>query len=915
MEKKTLIEKIQEQSAEQEAAPANVELIGDGTLATKPQATKPKLTQLFSNFAQRFKKPSKTVQEAEPLSFEDAEDGLNENLDLSNVFTDDEVDFTSATSFEDSLLESNLKQQADAHTIAPEPLSVNEEEAALAAFDVSPHTTLADFLPNQKASVDGVTPSNDLDDMFNMSEIESAAPGIQQAAQRRGVSIRQKLSFILLAASLPIFILLGLLWQSQNSTIQLTLEERQDLNYIQTNLDAVNNVLTNMFTAVDVATGQQPQTALDASLATVESNLAKIAEVTSQYGDRLETTEKVDTLFVNWESLKTDLPSLAVGGIFSRHSEFIRQNISAVTDQVIFKSNLILDPEPATYHSIDVLLNELSPFFENLADLRTKSLEGIESNAITPELQGVVSTLVSNREKDINTINVLLERAFEADNDFRVSFETKLRDAEKVARDGLSLTKQVILEGNPDAVTAEAYRTLMTDAQNGYLGLYGELLTEIDTLLEKRVTNSRQNQSITLLFIMLLIAAAVFAIFRIAQSITKPLQELVRVSSYVAKGDLSVLSSVEQTDEVGQLSQSFNQAILQLRESESLQKSLSEQQNIELESAQALQGNIANFLEVVMDIADGDFSKRGEVSNDVLGNVVDAINLMVDELSALLSQVQNSANSVNTGSSIMTNSTKAIAESSNVQTREAAEARKQLETLVLAIQEMAKRANASAKAAILTLNASQKGQEAVNDTLEGMNEIREGVQNVAERMTSLAKRSDEISLIVESVTHISSQINLLALSAALEAAGAGEAGARFAVLADEVQKLANESADSANQISDVIKDIQIEIKTVSAQVGSNNEKVDSGYQVATEAGERLKEIGAISKRSAQFANLISKSTKAQVSNVAQVNKSVKSISAISQSSQIQVQQGQEAAEQLKALSEQLTQSLTRFRLG
>jgi len=116
-------------------------------------------------------------------------------------------------------------------------------------------------------------------------------------------------------------------------------------------------------------------------------------------------------------------------------------------------------------------------------------------------------------------------------------------------------------------------------------------------------------------------------------------------------------------------------------------------------------------------------------------------------------------------------------------------------------------------------------------------------------------------------------------------------------------------------MADLIKDIQFEIKDANFRVDNSAQKVESGYQVASEAGERLKEIGVISKRSAQFANLISKSTKAQVNNVAKVNQSVNSMSTINQSSQSHVKQGNDAAEQLKELSEQLTQSLTRFRLG
>jgi len=244
-----------------------------------------------------------------------------------------------------------------------------------------------------------------------------------------------------------------------------------------------------------------------------------------------------------------------------------------------------------------------------------------------------------------------------------------------------------------------------------------------------------------------------------SRSIVSPLQSLATIAQGMSKGDLSQLAPVTTNDEIGTLGKTLNQSILLLR---GMVQSQEERENIDNER-QELQDNIANFLEVVMDIADGDFSKRGEVSNDVLGNVVDAVNLMVDELSILLTQVQDSAISVKESSSVMANTSTAISRSSEEQTEKAIQARQQLQTLVVAIQEMAKRANASAKAALLTLNASQKGQEAVNNTLDGINEIRADVKSVSEQMNSLNKRSEEISEVVDSVTHISSQINLLAL--------------------------------------------------------------------------------------------------------------------------------------------------------
>ncbi|MCV4615026.1 hypothetical protein OFM04_34540, partial [Escherichia coli] len=76
----------------------------------------------------------------------------------------------------------------------------------------------------------------------------------------------------------------------------------------------------------------------------------------------------------------------------------------------------------------------------------------------------------------------------------------------------------------------------------------------------------------------------------------------------------------------------FNDAVAQLR-------AKAEADAEAMRQNQILQQNIAEFLNVTMDIAQGDLTKRGVVTEDVLGNVVDAVNLTVEEIAYLLKDV------------------------------------------------------------------------------------------------------------------------------------------------------------------------------------------------------------------------------------------------------------------------------------
>jgi twitching motility protein PilJ len=418
---------------------------------------------------------------------------------------------------------------------------------------------------------------------------------------------------------------------------------------------------------------------------------------------------------------------------------------------------------------------------------------------------------------------------------------------------------------------------------------------------------SRSNLA-TLLTFLASIGLGALLVYLLSRTITRPLNQLGFVADRLAQGDLSQLAEVDSRDEIGTVAKSFNQAISQLRVA-------TEQQEQELLRGRAMQQNIGQFLDVAQEIAQGDLTKRGQVTDDVLGNVVDAINLMTEEFALLLQDVQKAATSVNQGSDEMLLTTDEIAQKAQQQAAEAQRARENVIAVVKGIRWMAQNATTSAEAAQRTLQASQLGQQAVSGTLRGMQTLRQDVQGMAERVQQLGKRSQEISEIVGTISDIASQTNLLALGAALEAAGAGESGRRFSVVAEEVGLLAERSAQAAQRVSALINNIQRDVREVVGEVEKSTQEAEQGYRIAAQAGQRLEEISDISKQSAMLAETISQATAQQVQSVEQVGQVVQGIAGISQESQQTVLQGREAAERLRLLAAQLSDSLSRFRLN
>jgi methyl-accepting chemotaxis protein len=406
-------------------------------------------------------------------------------------------------------------------------------------------------------------------------------------------------------------------------------------------------------------------------------------------------------------------------------------------------------------------------------------------------------------------------------------------------------------------------------------------------------------------------AAAVLAGVIFAQRITRPVNALVSVAERVGRGDLSQLVPVTSRDEIGQMAVTFNDSIVRLRALVQTEADRDEERR----KREELQHNIIKFLDTVVEIGKGDLTRRGEVSWDVLGNVVDAINLMVEEIASVIGDVRQAALRVASGSQDTIRITGELATAAQTQSRDAAGVTRSVADMTVSVRQVADSADQSAKAARQVLQAASKGEEAVRNSLASMQQIRAEVQTISKKIKSLGDRSLEISNIVNTIQDIAAQTHLLALNASIEAAGAGEAGLRFSVVADEVRKLAERASQATRDIGTLIKGVQVETQEAVVAMESGTREVESGYDVSLRAEEALQEIGKISQASAELAAEISHASQSQVRAAEATAGAVQAIAGAAVKTEQGVQQGRTNVEQLAHLAEELTAKLSRFKLA
>ena len=204
-----------------------------------------------------------------------------------------------------------------------------------------------------------------------------------------------------------------------------------------------------------------------------------------------------------------------------------------------------------------------------------------------------------------------------------------------------------------------------------------------------------------------------------------------------------------------------------------------------------------------------------------------------------------------------------------------------------------------------TAGAARVGDQAVHEAHASITGIKAQVDHVVGHMLDLGKKSQQIGGVVDIINELAEQTNILSINASIEAAGAGEAGRRFAVVADEIRKLAERVGGSTREIAALIEEIRSAVNAAVMATESGSKAVDAGTRQFGEVTAGLAQIVTLVSTSTEAAREIELSTKQQSTAVEQVNIAIVSAAQATKEAEASSGQTLQTAAQLANLSGEL----------
>lgn len=341
--------------------------------------------------------------------------------------------------------------------------------------------------------------------------------------------------------------------------------------------------------------------------------------------------------------------------------------------------------------------------------------------------------------------------------------------------------------------------------------------------------------------------------------------------------------------------------------------------------------------------SNGDLTAEVDIkSKDEFGELGKDFNIMIDNISNLMRNVEASSKTVletssnlavmaeETTSSVgqVSHAIEEIASGATHTAQSAQEGAEDIQNLSEGLDKIEISTEKVEEVSASTRQLGAQGLEIVQVLVEKSDKTKLAALQVSSMVKEMNSSTDQIDAISGTISDITEQTNLLSLNASIEAARAGEAGRGFAVVADEIRKLAEQSKNSTEEIKKIIEDIKSKSTTAVRAMDETETVVKDQEEAVVKTQRIFKEIissiGVLTEKVDEIKNhtidINNKKEKVveQIENISSISEetasSTEEVSASAEEINAIMDEFTRYAEQLKDLSAELEMEIGKFKL-
>jgi methyl-accepting chemotaxis protein len=390
-----------------------------------------------------------------------------------------------------------------------------------------------------------------------------------------------------------------------------------------------------------------------------------------------------------------------------------------------------------------------------------------------------------------------------------------------------------------DTIAGESQQTDSSLPRTVSIVMFGALLSSMllgvwiaSEVWDLLTTRSWGGVIVGILFLSAVLAGACyFWLRRLFSEQRASLESVQQVVERARAGDTSARSYLLAADPIGRLGRSVD---ILLDQRGALQTQESRANN-------ELNNSVVEIMRSVGEIATSkDLGIKIPVNDDVTGAIAEALNLLNEETSRVLTSMSRISRSVAQATLSVRTQSESAAAAAGRERHEVELAARELGRAAAALNAISERARACNDIADQAVKATVESVRGVTETVSAIAQSRELIRETEKRIKRLGERSQEIGQIVTLIQDMAERTGILALNASMHALAAGEAGRNFVTVADQVKRLSESAKDSSADIGRLVVSIQTETHETVLAMNQAISKVVEISQLADGAGQGMR---------------------------------------------------------------------------